>query len=63
MSQLKEYHFINKRNFYGYIEVCKLKCFLWVIPYKIIPIEAHHNIKSAKRHLKGIRNKEQFYIN
>ena len=24
-------------------------------------IEAHHNIESAKRHLKGIKNKEHFY--
>jgi len=58
---IRQYHFIDKRNFYGYPEVCKVYCFLWFIPYKILPIEAHHNMKSAKRHLKGIKNKEPFY--
>lgn len=55
------YYFINRRNQYGYPEINKIECFLWVIPYRITPIEAHHNIKSAERHLKGIRNKEPFY--
>jgi hypothetical protein len=55
------YHFIIKRNQYGFPEVNKIECFLWVIPYRITPIEAHHNIESAKKHLKGIRNKEPFY--
>lgn len=57
----RAYHYINRENFYGYPEVCKIECFLFIIPYKITPIEAHHNMKSAKRHLKGIRNKEPFY--
>lgn len=54
-------HFIERQNQYGYPEVNKLECFLWIIPYRITPIEAHHNMKSAKRHLKGIKNNEPFY--
>jgi hypothetical protein len=57
----RTYYYIDIENFYGYPEVCKIECFLLVIPYKTTPIEAHHNIQSAKRHLKGIRNKEPFY--
>jgi hypothetical protein len=60
-TKKRTYHYINTRNQYGYPEVNKIECFLWVMPYKITPIEAHHNMKSAKRHLKGIRNKEPFY--
>ena len=57
----RTYFVIHRRNQYGFPSVNKIDCFLLLITYKETPIEAHHNMKSAKRHLKGIKNKEPFY--
>jgi len=56
---MKGYYWYGLRiNKYGYWSVCRSHCFLWIIPYKTVDIEGHHNIQSAKEHLKELINKK-----
>ena len=45
------------RNEYGYLAVYQWDHVLWIIPYRITQIEAHHNRDSAREHIKFLQGK------